>query len=164
MTEPNLTEFRAWLVEWDKADSTIYGYLATVRIFARWFAGCHDEAMTPVAVTPQDVRRYRDDMVDQKRSPNTINYHLSALSTYFSWAQDAGMIEASPTARVKQVIVQKSAPRWMDRREEPATGRGAGGRRPGSPGRRSGAAQRRHCRSDAQGRPAGVGSGGPGAG
>ncbi len=99
---PDPTDFRTWLVEWNKADSTLCGYLATVCIFARWFAGCHDEDMPPVAVTPQDVRRYRDGMVGQKRSPNTINYHLLALSTYFSWAQDVGMIEASPT-RIKMV-------------------------------------------------------------
>jgi integrase/recombinase XerD len=115
----DLTGFQTWLREWDKADSTIYGYLATVRIFARWFVRRYDgERFSPIAVIPQDVRDYRDEMEKERRSPNTINYHLSALSSYFAWAQDAGLIESDPTDRVKQMAVQKGAPRWMDRREE----------------------------------------------
>ncbi len=119
---PNLDDFQTWMAEWDKADSTIRGYLATVRIFARWFEKRNGEDFTPLAVTPLDVKGYRDGMLSRKRSPNTINYHLSALSTYFLWAQEAGIIsiEASPTRRIKQMSVQKGAPRWMDRREEHA--------------------------------------------
>jgi site-specific recombinase XerD len=118
MIEVNLDDFQAWMEEQDKAAHTVTGYLAGVRHFAQWFVARLKETFSPVAVTPLDIKEYRDDLAQQGFSPNTINQRLSALTAFFSWAQTQGWVEVSPTLNIKQVSVQKSGPRWLDRREQ----------------------------------------------
>ena len=62
-----LTEFTAYLHDHDRAILTINGYVADVRLFARWFEQTNREAFSPQAVTPTDVREYRQYLLNVKR-------------------------------------------------------------------------------------------------
>jgi site-specific recombinase XerD len=102
----------------DKAAHTVRGYLAGMRHFARWYAIRFKETLSPVAVTPLDIKDYRDEMLQRWFTPNTVNQRLSALAAFFFWAQAQGWAEVNPTQNIKQVAVQKSGPRWLDRQEQ----------------------------------------------
>ena len=52
-------QFEAYLADHDRAPLTIAGYLSDLRLFARWFEQTNGEAFTPQAVTPSDMRKYR---------------------------------------------------------------------------------------------------------
>ncbi len=74
---------------------------------------------TPEAVTPTDIRAFRDHLVQQgRRKPTTVNRNLAALRAYFAFCKAAGLLrEEVPTAGVKRVAEQPAGPRWYLKRE-----------------------------------------------
>ncbi len=114
-----LTEFTAYLHDHDRAVLTINGYVADVRLFARWFEQTNHEAFTPQVVTPTDVREYRQHLLNVKRQKaSTINRKLAALSTFMVWAKEVGRIEHDPTANVRFVEEAPRGPRYLDKKEQ----------------------------------------------
>jgi site-specific recombinase XerD len=67
MTDDLAEGFKAYLHDRDRAILTINGYVADVRLFARWFEQTNSEAFTPQVVTPTDVREYRQQLLNVKR-------------------------------------------------------------------------------------------------
>ena len=117
---PNLPfqPFIRHLQDNDRSHNTVTGYLADLADFARWFEATNGEQLTPAAITPTDVRAYRQHLlVSRKLSPNTINRRLSAVSAYCRWAMEARLIESGPTARIRPVQLVSHGPRWLDRKQ-----------------------------------------------
>lgn len=112
-------EFRTYLVDQDRATLTIRGYVADVQLFARWFEQTNDGAFAPQAVTPTDVREYRQYLLNVKRQKaSTINRKLAALTTFMVWAKEAGHIEHDPLANVRFVEESPRGPRYLDKKEQ----------------------------------------------
>jgi integrase/recombinase XerC len=112
-------DFKTYLTDHDRADLTIAGYLADVRLFARWFEQTNDETFTPQSVTPTDVREYRQNLLNVKRQKaSTINRKLAALTTFMVWAREAGHIEHDPLANVRFVEEAPRGPRYLDKKEQ----------------------------------------------
>jgi site-specific recombinase XerD len=69
------------------------------------------EAFTPQAVTPTDVREYRQYLLNVRRQKaNTLNRKLTALAIFMQFAIDNNLIEHDPTAAIKSI---KDAPRGL---------------------------------------------------
>ena len=114
-----LAEFTAYLHDHDRAILTINGYVADVRLFARWFEQTNHESFATQAVTPTDVREYRQYLLNVKRQKaSTINRKLAALSTFMAWAKVAGHIEHDPTTNVRFVEEAPRGPRYLDKKEQ----------------------------------------------
>ncbi len=96
---------------------TVRGYLTDLKRFAAWFDKTNGEPMRLRDVTPVDVRDYKAHMQTVDRlKPATINRHLAALRTYFSWAIDEGLLAENPV-RVRNVEEPETAPRSISERE-----------------------------------------------
>jgi integrase/recombinase XerC len=114
-----LTDFTAYLRKHDRANLTITGYVANVQLFVRWFAQTNGEAFTPQAVTPSDVREYRQHLLNvERRKANTINRKLAALSVFMRFAIDAHLIEHDPTTQIKHVEESPRGPKYLDKQQQ----------------------------------------------
>ena len=114
-----LITYERHLVAQDKAPQTVRGYLSDLRLFVRWFEQSNGEAFEPQAVTPSDVRTYRQHLLTLKRrKANTVNRHLMSIRSYLDWAVGQGMIEQNPAELIKAVQQNPQAPRWLDKKEQ----------------------------------------------
>jgi site-specific recombinase XerD len=114
-----LESFGKWLVEQDKASLTVKGYLSDLRCFARWFEQTNGENFSLQAVTPTDVREYRQFLLAvERRKANTVNRRLAALSSLMTWAREQKWIEHDPTENVRLVSQAQVGPRYLDRKEQ----------------------------------------------
>ena len=119
MMDELLTRFQAHLRQLDRAALTIAGYVADVQLFARWFAQTNGEAFTPAAVTPSDVREYRQHLLNvDRRKVSTINRKLAALSVFMRFAIDTHLIEHDPTAQIKHVEESPRGPKYLDKQQQ----------------------------------------------
>jgi len=112
--------FQVWLIEQDRAEKTVLGYLADLARFATWFEQTNGDELTPLRLTPTDVREYRAWLQERKAKPATTNRQLAAIRAYSHWAQETGQSSTNPAGSIRPVPSQKLAPKWLDRREQNA--------------------------------------------
>ena len=111
-----LAMFREYLLTQDRAALTVQGYLSDLVCFVRWFEQTNGESLSLPAVTPTDVREYRQYLVTvQGRKPATVNRHLAAISALMAWAKHTGQVEHDPTEEVRGVPQVPHGPRSLDR-------------------------------------------------
>lgn len=111
-----LTRFKNNLLARGLSIGTAATYLGHLRRFFLWLEGTYGEADVG-AVTPLDVADYRRYLLNKNRKPATVNNALDAVSSFFAWAKEAGIVDADPTEGVKRLPEQKAAPKWLGRRE-----------------------------------------------
>ncbi len=67
-----------YLKQKDRSPLTIKGYGHDLAHFVRWFVQTNGEACTLVAITPSDVRAYRQFILTvERRKASTINRRLT---------------------------------------------------------------------------------------
>lgn len=114
-----IADFEQALNQQDVSPLTRRGYLQDVRQFGIWFEQSSGEPFTPEAVTPTDIRDYRQYLqVTLRRKANSINRKLAAISAFFRWAMKAGLISSDPTRDIKSVRQTTVAPRWLTKQEQ----------------------------------------------
>jgi len=111
-----LTSFQNHLLGRGLSPGTVTIYLGHLRRFSSWVEGTYGD-FDPAAVTPLDVADYRRHLQGRNRKPATVNNALDALGSFFTFAQEAGLVQTDPTEGVKRLKEQKSAPKWLSRRE-----------------------------------------------
>ncbi len=111
-----LTRFKNSLLARGLSTGTAATYLGHLRRFFLWLEGTYGEADVG-AVTPLDVSDYRRYLLNKNRKPATVNNALDAVSSFFAWAKEAGVVESDPAEGVKRLPEQKAAPKWLGRRE-----------------------------------------------
>ena len=117
-TTENFPKFHTWLLSQDRSSKTVNGYLADLTRFAAWFEQTNGEPLTPVRLTPTDIRLYRSALQDRQAKPATINRQLSAIRAYGKWAIESEQISSDPMRGVKLIQGQKLAPKWLDRSQQ----------------------------------------------
>ena len=91
-------------------------YAGHLKRFLAWAESTYG-VPDPAAVTALDVADYRRYLQNKGKKPAYVNNTLEALSAFFTWAKGAGLVQSDPTEGVKRLKEQKSAPRWLSRRE-----------------------------------------------
>jgi integrase/recombinase XerC len=115
----NLQAFKNYLEGQDRSPLTIRGYLSDLSHFIHWFEQANSEAFTIQAVTPTDIRQYRDHLLhEDHRKANTINRHLATLSVFMGWAKKSGQIEADPTQDVRSIPQVSNGPKYLDKKQQ----------------------------------------------
>lgn len=104
----------------DRAPGTISAYVSDLGIFCTWYQKRNHTAMTPTSVMSVDVREFKEALLTQGRSAATINRKLASLSSFFGWCVSQGIVDENPTGTIRTVRKQKSAPRWLARKEQRA--------------------------------------------
>lgn len=119
-TNPNIfSAFEQYLQDKDVSVLTLRGYLSDVQQFAGWFEQSNNETFSLPAITPTDIREYRQFLQNtEKRKASTVNRKLAALSALMRWGIQSGQITSDPTENVKSVQQLVAAPRWLDKHEQ----------------------------------------------
>ncbi len=118
---PWLQEYAHWLSQTGRSSLTIAGYCRDLGLFARWFQEGSETPLEPRSVTATDARLYRQHLLAVRRlSAATVNRHIAALRSYTAWARAAGLLDLDPFDGVKAISEQRTAPRWLDRRQQAA--------------------------------------------
>ena len=120
--ELHLNEFQAYLLAEDRSPVTIAGYVGDVHLFAQWFEKQSQEPLTPIKLTNEAVRGYKQYLLEQAAKPKTVNRRLAALATYAHWLDQAGYVKNSrnPVQGVKAVKETELAPKWLDKKQRAA--------------------------------------------
>ncbi|MBT3313003.1 MAG: tyrosine-type recombinase/integrase [Anaerolineae bacterium] len=118
-------EFERYLEEKDRAETTIRGYLADLRLFAKWFLVENGEALTTKNWVSSDVRRYREHLLAQGMKPQTINRRLAAVASFGNWSVQAGHLGSNPALHIRSVATAALSPKWLEKKEKAALVRAA---------------------------------------
>ncbi len=111
--------FQRWLQEQDRASRTVRAYTVALRDFATWFQHTTGNPLTPTALTPLDVREYRQHLTAVRRlKPATVNQYLAGVRAYARWAKATGLITDNPTNGIRSLRQVDTAPRWLSRSEQ----------------------------------------------
>jgi integrase/recombinase XerC len=114
-----MTQFEQYLQNADRSPLTVRGYSADARQFAAWFEQTNGTPFALEAVTPSDVREYRQFLqVTERRRASTINRKLAAIQALMAWARSSGQVASDPTDGIRLVRQVASAPKWLDKREQ----------------------------------------------
>ncbi len=114
-----LENFREYLEDEDRSPLTIKGYLNDIQDFVRWFGQTNGEEFSLPAVTPSEVRAYRQYLtMIRHRKPATVNRHLASLSSLMEWAKRTSQIEADPTEDIRGIPQVTQGPRSLDKKEQ----------------------------------------------
>lgn len=112
-----INEFVYYLRETDHKEGTIKAYRGALNQFSKWFEGATDKTLTLDEITPADIAAYKRHLME-KSKPATVNKHISAIKALCSWAVTEGHLKINPATEVKQVNLQRQAPKWLDRKEQ----------------------------------------------
>ena len=111
--------FENSLEEKDRSPLTLKGYLSDLHFFANWFEWKNNEKFSPEAVTPTDLREYKQHLSKEKKYlANTIGRYFSSLNVYFNWAVSEKLIETNPAKGIKNIKQNTTTPRWLDKKEQ----------------------------------------------
>jgi site-specific recombinase XerD len=114
-----MTEFEQYLRERYRSPLTARGYGADARQFAAWLEQVNKAAFNLSAVTPSDIREYRQHLQStERRRASTINRKLAAIAALMAWATSTGQVASDPTDGIRSARLVPSAPKWLDEREQ----------------------------------------------
>jgi site-specific recombinase XerD len=106
-----VNSFLLYLKERDASPLTVRSYHGDLRKFMRWFPVASLESTGPL-----DIAEFKRHLQKKGQKPSTINRALAALSAFFEWAVENGLIDNNPANNVKQVREVKPAPKSLSRR------------------------------------------------
>lgn len=114
-----LDEFFQYLENQDRAPLTVKGYTHDLAHFVRWFEQTNGEACSLPAITPSDVRSYRQFLLTvERRKASTVNRRLAALAALMTWASQQGLVERDPTRDVRNVPQVSAGPKYLDKKQQ----------------------------------------------
>jgi len=100
-----LNEYRNYLMEMDKALTTINLYVDNVIQFAEWYKESNMTDFHVEDVTGIDIRDYKA-FLQEKDKYTTANTKLASLKNYFSFLAREKLIKKDPTYNINKIKVQ----------------------------------------------------------
>ena len=77
---------------------TIRSYLSVTKQYLNW---CRDNLLAPVEAEPEDIKLYRQHLVQSGYANSTIATKLNIVRIFYKAAQAHGLITSNPVAKVK---------------------------------------------------------------
>jgi integrase/recombinase XerD len=90
---------RAWLLGYADTPHTSRGYRVAI---GQWFAFCTASGGDPLHVRRDLVDAYKTWLYDQGRKASTVNARLSALASFYRYAEDEEAVRRSPMRGVRR--------------------------------------------------------------
>lgn len=119
--QPVLADYEHYLHQSGRSTATIRAYIHDVATFLRWFEhSCGP--FEPRAVSVSTIRRYHQEVLSQGHSLATVNQHMVALSRFFRWARQQGIVDSTPFLLLDAIVARQpvTAPHWLTRAEQEA--------------------------------------------
>ena len=77
---------------------TIRSYLSVTKQYLNW---CRDNLLSPIEAEPEDIKLYRQHLVQSGYANSTIATKLNIVRIFYKAAQAHGLITSNPAAKVK---------------------------------------------------------------
>jgi site-specific recombinase XerD len=117
-TDRWLQSFSLYLTEGGKGDGTVRLYCAEIGHFLGWL-GRSGKSLQ--AIVKEDILASRDELYIQGKRLSTINKYVSILTTFFTWAQGAGLVTHNPAVDTRYITPKtKQPPTWLLEEQEAA--------------------------------------------
>lgn len=101
--------FKEKLEQEGRSANTVKEYVRRVRL---WYKYLVDHGQVDImAATPADVLAYRDGLLKAGQAPRTVNVKVSAVSVYYDYAVQLGLIDRSPVP--KGLYIKSKMPRHV---------------------------------------------------
>ncbi|MGQ9555853.1 MAG: tyrosine-type recombinase/integrase [Anaerolineae bacterium] len=111
-------DFRQHLEGSGRSPLTVQGYLRDLDDLARWYRATSGQELRPQALSPLDVREYRQHLLAVRQlAPATVNRRLAAIRAYCHFCRTKGAMALDPTEGLSGAVEQEHAPRWLSRQE-----------------------------------------------
>ena len=99
----NLEDIFAKFLELEVGDGaasadTIRNYLSQTKQYLSW---CRDNLLSPIEAEPEDIKLYRQHLVNSEYAPSTIATKLNIVKIFYKAAQTHGLISNNPAAKIK---------------------------------------------------------------
>lgn len=106
-----LSQFEDFLNQIALSPKTIANYLADLRVFTRWAEETQSPRFQLTAVTPAQIRAYRDHLQHERhRAPATINRHLQALRKCCAYIAQTNLSPLNAAEEIALVNAPNTAP------------------------------------------------------
>lgn len=106
-----------WLKELDdlgKSKHTQQAYRRALSHFIAWHKKTNDMEFEPDKIIPRDIDEWKSEQqTSGKVAPATINQRLVALSSFFDWTQEQGLVRQNPTNGIRSVRLGKREPKAL---------------------------------------------------
>ena len=80
------------------SSDTIRNYLSQTKQYLEW---CYDNLLSPVEAEPEDIKLYRQHLVNSGYAPSTIATKLNMLRIFYNAALSHGAILSNPALKIK---------------------------------------------------------------
>ena len=77
---------------------TIRNYLSQTKQYLNW---CRDNLLSPIEAEPEDIKLYRQHLVNSGYAPSTIATKLNIIRIFYKAAQAHGLISNNPALKVR---------------------------------------------------------------
>jgi integrase/recombinase XerC len=114
--EDEASFFRKFIASHDFSPHTVKAFTFDLRKFASFFVEGNHEPFNTQRVTTADVTSFKRHLREQlNQSVSTVNRALVSIRKYLGWLVDQNHINLNAAKGVKELRLQKVAPKGMDR-------------------------------------------------
>jgi integrase/recombinase XerC len=113
----SVEQFATYLQSQDRSAHTVAAYTRDVTAFFIWLAEQLGKSVNLVEVTPFDIQKYRDHLVDEGRKPAGVNRTLAALRVFFALAVQIGQASTNPARDVQGIQQARRNPKALSVQE-----------------------------------------------
>ena len=105
---------RDLVVERNASPNTVRGYRIDLGDYGRWAKRSGTDPLSP---THRQLRRYLAELDQARYARATVNRRLSALRTFFCWAELSGVAQGNPAAVLSSLKEDKTLPHRIPQEE-----------------------------------------------
>jgi site-specific recombinase XerD len=111
-------QWLAYLSQQGKSHYTIIAYRRGLLHLIRWSEQTYEEDFDVTALFPRDLEHWKTHQIKvQKSAPATINQRLVAVSRFFAWCLEIGVIAKNPTRWVQTIRLEKHQPHGINQNQ-----------------------------------------------
>ena len=101
----------------DRSFATVKNYSFDLYLFAKWFHEQNCEELTANKITPTDLRKYKQHLIDHPMKPNSINRKIGVLKGFMNWLFETDRIKQR-FPLPKMVKKTNATIKWLDKNQQ----------------------------------------------
>lgn len=111
-----IERFREYLVvERNASSHTVTAYIRDLQTFHDWLCDiAESEQVTLAAVDRNTIRAWLGELAERGLSKRSISRAVTALRTFFRYAEQRGDVPLNPTANLHSIKIEKKLPAFVD--------------------------------------------------
>ncbi|HJO94381.1 MAG TPA: tyrosine-type recombinase/integrase, partial [Victivallales bacterium] len=102
--------FKEFLISQDLAEISVKGYLMDIVFFQSWLSELHQNDVSLLDVSIDDLTAFRESMSKTKRQkPSAVNRRILVIKRFYNWTKKTGLISKNPAEYLK--FIKRAAPK-----------------------------------------------------